>query len=396
MDNLLNISYRVLSNVDLSFKRYLYERIDFNTRLIIVKGARGVGKTTLLQQYIKEKCPPNRSIWISLDHIVFHTIRVISAIDDLYNKGFRIFVLDEVHKYPDWSIEIKNIYDSYPDVQLLLTSSSALDIMVGMADLSRRADIYHLEGLSFREFMLFQYHIELPKYSFEEILTNHISIAEEICQSHDVHKYFHSYLKIGHYPFFRESQKRYPEKVKSVVNQVIEVDLPPIFAIDYNSVRQLKKLLALIARLVPYSPDISQLSRDVGIGRNRILQFLDYLQNAGLIHLLKSQHKSDSIMSKPDKIFLNNTNLIHALGLGIANAGTIRETFVMSNLAATQQVSTPIKGDFMINNTHIAEVGGKSKSFHQIKGLPNSFLIKEDILIGSQDVVPMWILGLMY
>jgi predicted AAA+ superfamily ATPase len=362
----------------------------------VIKGTRGVGKTTLLQQYIKEKCPPDKSIWISLDHILFHTTRIISVIDELYDQGIRIFVLDEVHKYPDWSIEVKNIYDSYPDAQLLITSSSALDIMSGMADLSRRADVYHMEGLSFREYLLLDLGIKLPKYSFEEILANHIPISEELTNAHDIHKHFNSFLKIGYYPFFKESKKRYPERVKTIINQVIEVDLPPIFSIDYNSIRQLKKLLALLARLVPYSPDISQLSRDVGIGRNRILLFLDYLNSAGLIHLLKSAKKSDSVMAKPDKIFLNNTNLIYALGMGITNAGTIRETYIMNALSATEQISTPIKGDFMINNTHIAEVGGKSKNFKQISGLPNSFLIKEDILVGSQDVIPMWIFGLLY
>lgn len=396
MKEFLKISRRVLTNTDLSFKRYLYDEIDFDSRLVILKGARGVGKTTLILQYLKEKCDLDKSVWISLDHILFSTERVFSIVDVLYEEGYRVFAFDEVHKYPDWSIEVKNIYDSYPDIQILLTASNALNIVSGMADLSRRADIYHMRGLSFREYLSLDHGISLTTYSYDELHTNHVPIAEEISERHDILKLFTSYLKYGYYPFFAESKKRYPDRVKEVINQVIEVDLPPIFSIDYKSIRQLKKLLALLARIVPYTPDITQLSKDVGIGRNRILMFLDYLNNAGLINLLKSAKKSDSIMAKPDKIYLENTNLIYALGLGVANTGTIRETFAMNALSATETISTPIKGDFMINHNHIAEVGGKSKSFHQIAGLPNAFLIKDGIAVGVKDIMPLWVLGMMY
>lgn len=396
MHPLVQISERVLSHLDLSFKRYLFEKIDFASRLIIIRGARGVGKTILIQQYIREYADPDKAIWMSMDHIIFADQRLIDHVDTLYNEGYRIFALDEVHKYADWSREVKNIYDSYPDVHVLLTSSSALDIHTGMADLSRRADVYDLEGLSFREYMLLAHKIELPRLPLDKIMEDHIRLSSSISGEYDILRYFRTYLVSGYYPFFVESKKRYHEKLKSVINQVIEVDLPPIFQIDYNSIRQIKKLLALIARLVPYSPDISQLSRDVGIGRNRILQFLDYLDKAGLVHLLKSEKKSDSIMAKPDKIFLQNTNLIHALGLGLSNIGTIRETFVMNILSATQQVSTPAKGDFMINGNYVAEVGGQSKTFKQINDIPNSFLIKDSIAVGSQEVVPLWIFGLLY
>lgn len=396
MEEFIKISQRVLNRTGISFKRYLYDQIDFDSRLIVIKGARGVGKTTLILQYIKEKCDIDTSVWISLDHILFSTERVYNMVDDLYDKGYRVFAFDEAHKYPDWSIEIKNIYDSYPDIQILVTASDALNIIRGMADLSRRADIYHMRGLSFREYLALDHEVYLSTYAYDDLHQNHIAIAEQISDGHNILKLFNNYLKYGYYPFFIESKKRYPDRVKEVMNQVIEIDLPPIFSIDYNSIRQLKKLLALLARLVPYAPDITQLSKDVGIGRNRILKFLDYLNNAGLINLLKSAKKSDSIMAKPDKIYLENTNLVYALGLGIENTGTIRETFAMNALSATENISTPIKGDFMINHSHIAEVGGKSKSFHQIAGLPNAFLIKDGIVVGSKDIMPLWILGLMY
>ena len=390
------ISERVLNSIDLSFKRYLYDRIDFNSRLIVIKGSRGVGKTTLILQAIKEHSDPKKSIWLSLDHILFTTVRVITVIDSLYEEGYRTFAFDEVHKYPDWSIEIKNIYDSYPDINMLVTASDALNIMQGMGDLSRRADVYHLKGLSFREYLSLDHNINLDIYSYTDLKSHHIEISETMVQDIDILKYFNSYLKMGYYPYFIESKKRYPEKVKQVINHVIEIDLPPIFAIDYKSIRQLKKLLALLARLVPYTPEITKLSRDVGIGRNRILQFLDYLNSAGLINLLNSARKTDSIMSKPDKIFMENTNIIYALGLGIAHAGTIREIYAMNALSTTEEVHTPLKGDFMINHTDIAEVGGKNKNFKQIYDMPNSYLLKDGIAVGGTDVMPLWCLGLLY
>jgi predicted AAA+ superfamily ATPase len=362
----------------------------------VIKGSRGVGKTTLILQAIKEHSDPKKSIWLSLDHILFTTVRVITVIDSLYEEGYRTFAFDEVHKYPDWSIEIKNIYDSYPDINMLVTASDALNIMQGMGDLSRRADVYHLKGLSFREYLSLDHDINLDIYSYTDLKSHHIEISETIVQDLDILKYFNSYLKMGYYPYFIESKKRYPEKVKQVINHVIEIDLPPIFAIDYKSIRQLKKLLALLARLVPYTPEITKLSRDVGIGRNRILQFLDYLNSAGLINLLNSARKTDSIMSKPDKIFMENTNIIYALGLGIAHAGTIREIYAMNALSTTEEVHTPLKGDFMINHTDIAEVGGKNKNFKQIYDMPNSYLLKDGIAVGGTDVMPLWCLGLLY
>lgn len=391
-----SISERVLNSIDLSFKRYLYDRIDFNSRLIVIKGSRGVGKTTLILQALKEHSKPDTSIWLSLDHILFTTVRVITVIDLLYEEGYRTFAFDEVHKYPDWSIEIKNIYDSYPDIKMLVTASDALNIMHGMGDLSRRADVYHLKGLSFREYLSLDHGISLDIHSYSDLKSHHIEISETIAQDIDILKYFRSYLKMGYYPYFVESKKRYPEKVMQVINHVIEIDLPPIFAIDYNSIRQLKKLLALLARLVPYTPEITKLSRDVGIGRNRILLFLDYLKSAGLINLLNSARKTDSVMSKPDKIFMENTNIIYALGLSIAHAGTIRETYAMNALSTTEEVHTPVKGDFMINHTDIAEVGGKNKNFKQIYDMPNSYLIKDGIAVGGTEVMPLWCLGLLY
>lgn len=397
MDILKKVSERVIGATDMSIKRYLYDEIDFDTRLIILKGARGVGKTTLMLQYLKSIPRVEERIFLSLDHFIFSEERLIMIIDRLYEEGYRYFALDEVHKYPDWSIEVKNIYDSYPDLHLILTASSALDIMRGMADLSRRADVYELYGLSFREYLHFEYDIRVAPISYGDLIVDHVAMANELVAAHpDVLRYFHRYLSMGYYPFYLESRRKYHDRIRSVVSQVIEVDLPPIFSIDYVTVRQLKKLLSVISRIAPFSPNVSKLSKELSIGRNRILHFIDYLDSAALIHVLKSARKSDSVMAKPDKIYLNNANLVHAMSLDSPNVGTIRETFLMNALSVTEKVSTPIRGDFMINETHIAEVGGKSKTTHQIHGVPNAFLVKDGIEVGYSGAVPLWMFGMMY
>ncbi len=396
MESLKKASHRILSNVDESFKRYLYHDIDFEARLIVLKGSRGVGKTTLMLQYIKGACDPATSLFLSLDHIAFTERRLLDIIELLYEEGYRTFALDEVHKYETWSIEIKNIYDSFPDVQLIVSASSALDIMKGMADLSRRADVYLLHGLSLREFLSFEYGHNVEVLSFDDIIKDHEHISSDLSERYDMLKFFRAYCKGGYYPFYKESKKRYHDRIQSVINQVIEVDLPPIFAIDYNTIRQLKKLLSVISRIAPFTPNITKLSQELGVGRNRILLFLDYLSSAGIINVLKSARKSDSAMAKPDKIYLNNANLVHALSLDGPNVGTIRETFAMSVISVSEHVSTPLRGDMMINDAYVAEIGGPNKNFHQIYDMPNPILLKDGITTGGSGVIPLWMMGLMY
>jgi predicted AAA+ superfamily ATPase len=384
---------RISRSVDLSFKRYLYHEIEFSTRLIIISGSRGVGKTTLLLQYLKEQ---NAGIYISLDHIYFATNTLLETVDDLYNEGYRLIAIDEVHKYIGWSRELKNIYDGYPDLKLLVTSSSALDIMSGEADLSRRADLYELLGMSFREYLEYEHGIKINPLSIDDIVKNHVSIATDLALAFSPLKYFKNYLKKGYYPFYKETGKKYHSRIMSLMNQVIESDLPPIFNMDYSSVRQIKKLLGIIAKVAPFSPNISNLARDLEISRNRVLEFIDYLDRAGLLNVLKTAQKSDSAMSKPDKIFLENPNLIFALALEQNNTGTERESFFMGAVKAKNEVFTPAKGDFMVNHSYVFEVGGKNKSFHQIKDMPNAFLAKDDLEIGYSSTIPLWLFGLLY
>lgn len=384
---------RINKSLNLSFKRYLFNNIDFSPRLIIISGCRGVGKTTLLLQYLKEQ---NQGIYISLDHIYFNTRTLLATVNELYEEGHRLIALDEVHKYENWSQELKNIYDSYPDLKLIVTSSSALDIMSGESDLSRRADLYELVGMSFREYLEFEHGIKVNPVSIDTLIKDHVEIASSLINEIPVLKYYKHYLKKGYYPFYKDTGNKYHSRILAIINQVIETDLPPIFNMDYSSVRQIKKLLAVIAKVAPFSPNISNLARDLEISRSRVLEFIDYLDRAGLLNVLKSALKSDSVMAKPDKIFLENPNLIQTLAFEQTNLGTGEESFFMGAVKVKNKVFTPANGDFMVNHTYVFEVGGKNKSFHQIKNMPNSYLAKDDLEIGYGNTVPLWLFGLLY
>lgn len=393
VETLIKISDRIIETESHVYKRELYKDIEFDARLVMLKGCRGVGKTTLLRQYIKDF--PDKKIYLSLDHIYFTYARLVEYAETFYEMGYRCMILDEVHKYADWSIELKNIYDFYPDMKLLVTASSALNIATGAADLSRRADVYTMRGLNFREYMVLEHGIQLQAYSFTELLANYDEIYVNYFVNHDIKRRFNKYLHSGYYPFYKEAGRRYPEKQLAMLNQVLEVDIPAIFNIDYESIRQVKKLLALIARISPFTPNIANMARDLSISRTSILRYLDFLEAAGIIHILKSNNKSDSVLTKPDKIYMENTNLLYALSGELANIGTVRETFVMNALSKVGKVSTPAKGDLLFDNSYTIEIGGADKNFHQIANMPNPVLIKEGIDRGATGILPMWMLGLL-
>lgn len=390
---LLDISKRRIGNTDIRFIREIYNSIEWESRLILLKGCRGVGKTYMMLQYIK--MAKASGIYLSLDNIFFLSHTVAETIDTLYKAGFRLFGLDEIHKYPNWSIELKNIYDNYHDIRLVITSSSALDIMAGQGDLSRRLDEYRVRGLTFIEFMSFEYGITLPSFTFDELLTNQIELYDDYLVTMDIQKRFNTYIKRGYYPYYKESGLKYHDRLQAVILQVIDSDMSAIFRIDYESTRQIKKMLSLISRMVPFSPNVAKLSRDLSMSRNSVLTYIDYLTEADIIFGLKASGKSDSAMTKPDKIYFENTNMLHAFDAAAINVGTIRETFVMNTLSNTGYVSTPLKGDFMLDERYIIEVGGANKNFHQLHGMPNGVLVKEGIDKGGKDVLAMWTLGLL-
>ncbi|PSR03187.1 MAG: AAA family ATPase [Bacteroidetes bacterium SW_11_45_7] len=397
MRHLIRKSIKKVQGVALNFKRYLHATIDWTDRLIIIKGARGVGKTTLLLQHIKETHGvAEEALYVSLDDIWFADNRLTDLAEQFANTGGRYLFIDEVHKYPEWSQEIKNIYDDHHDLQIVLTSSSALQIASGKGDLSRRAVIYELNELSLREYIALEENIDLKPLRLDELFSHHLSISAEIAQATKPLKAMKNYLSKGNYPYFRENPGNYHHRLQSTVNTILETDLPAILNMDYSSVIKLKKLLYVIATSGPFKPNISALSEKTGIARDTLLRYLHHLSEAHLIQLLHSSKQGMSYLAKPDKIYLYNTNLFEALTGNQANTGTMRETFFLNQVSNIASVRMHDKGDYLVNDHYVFEIGGKNKTSKQLKGLANAYVAADDIETGYRNQVPLWLFGMLY
>lgn len=396
MENLLIKSAIKIEQVPQGFKRYLFDQINFNQRLIGIRGARGVGKTTLLLQ-IAHQFSNSKVLYVSLDDLFFNTQASLHGLAQKFSQqGGTLLLLDEVHKHPNWSREIKLIYDDFPDLQTIFTSSSILDIYKGESDLSRRAITYELKSLSFREYLAFSQNLYLPFYSLEEMIENHQSIALKLLQETKPLAHFQDYLKIGAFPFYIGNQSEYYQQLIQTINLILEVDLPSIQSIDYTSITKIKRLLHILSLSVPFTPNISKLSERVSLPRNTLVQVLHWLSKAHLIHSYYKTGKSISVLNKPDKLWLNNTNFSYALSDNRPDKGNLRETFFLSQLAVHNSISLPEKGDFFINDKYTFEVGGKNKTSKQIKGIKNAFIVKDDIEIGFSNQIPLWLFGFLY
>jgi predicted AAA+ superfamily ATPase len=386
-----------LNSINLNFKRYLYQQINWNNRLIAIIGARGVGKTTLLLQHIKENHNDLTEVmYISLDNLYFVKNSLSDFADEFVKLGGKYLFIDEVHKYPNWAIEIKNIYDNNPSLYVVITGSSALDIHKGKGDLSRRVVIYKMNGLSFREFISLKHKIDFSTYSLEEITGNAISIAQEINSKIKPIKLFQEYIKTGYYPFFIGQEDHYYERIEQAVSEILETDLPALEPIDFTAVYKIKKLLIIIAEIVPFKPNISKLSQQIGINRDTLVKYLHWLQRADLLLLLTSDTYGIAKMNKPEKVYLNNPNLIFALSENNANSGTIRETFFYNQVNVKHKISYPKKADFMVDNKYIFEIGGKNKTQKQIAGMKNAFIVADNIEYAYKNTIPVWMFGFLY
>jgi predicted AAA+ superfamily ATPase len=397
METLFRNHTRLVHSVKIKHRRYLYREIDWNNRLTGITGARGTGKTTLLLQHIAENfANSQKALYVSLDNIWFTKNTLSGLVDYFQAHGGTHLFLDEVHRYPNWSVELKNIYDSYPDLYVVFTGSSILEIYRSNADLSRRAVTYNLLGLSFREFLNFENNLELGFFSLKDLLQNHRDIAAAIVSQIKVLPEFRKYLEYGYYPFYKEGIKVYPLRLQNVVNTILENDLPAIENIEYVTIHKIKKMLMIIASLVPFSPNITKLSSDIETNRANTIRYLDYLQKAGLTRNLISSKKGMSLMNKPDKIYLDNTNLQFALATSGVNEGNLRETFFANQLGGLHQLCTSQQGDFLVNDTYTFEVGGTGKSFGQIKDIKNSFVVTDHTETGFGNKIPLWLFGLLY
>jgi len=329
MEEIFDFFYRELRKTDLSFQRYLIDDIDWEGRLSAITGARGTGKTTMILQHIKRTFgnSPKEALYVSADNIWFSGNRLFDLANDFEKQGGKYLFIDEVHKYENWSQEIKNIYDSFSDLKVVITGSSMLEIYKGNADLSRRAVHYALYGMSFREFLKYDQNIDFEKFTLDEILQNHVEIAGIFNEKIRPLPLFDTYLKQGYYPYYKSDKRFYLSKLANTVNLILETDLPSVEKIEMYSIRKIKKLLWIISQSVPFTPKITDLAKDLEVSRNSLLNYLTILERGGLINLLQSSTKNISLLAKPEKIYLNNTNLIFAFEANRPDIGNLRETF---------------------------------------------------------------------
>ena len=397
MESLFRNSILQTKATSLDFKRYLHKKIDWNYRLIGIKGARGIGKTTLLLQHLKEKKePPNIAIYVSLDDFYFSTNSLLEFVDSFTQNGGKYIYLDEVHKYPNWSATIKNIYDIYKDLKIIFTSSSAIALEKSKADLSRRAAMYTINELSFREYIELTLKIKIPTISLQNIIENHYKLSIEITDKIKPIPLFQEYLNKGAYPFVTEGNTLFYNRLKASINQIIEADLPSIINIEYSSVVKLKKLLKILAETPPFKPNITKLSEKIGTSRDRLLLFLQYLKNSQLINLLHKNTKGISYLVKPDKIFIHNTTLLYALNKNEINIGTVRELFFLNQVSSIYNVSYPDYGDFFVDNKYTFEIGGKNKTKKQIANIKEGYIVADNIEFGYEKKIPLWLFGFLY
>ncbi len=378
-----------------TYKRYFHKTLNLDKKLVGIAGARGVGKTTYLLQYLKElDLSFDKKLYISADIITIPSLFEV-ALSFSKEEG-KVLVIDEIHKYKNFEIELKKIYDIL-DLKVIFSGSSALKIDNAKADLSRRARVYDVYGLSFREFIELKKNITLPFFRLEEILDDHINIAYELLQKFNLTLLFREYLKYGYYPFYFDDKEDYLIKLNETINTVIEVDIPSIFPIDYSSVQNLKKLIRLLCESHPYTLNIKDLLSKMDMGDNYkgLYRFLEYLHRAKIFNILKPLSKGDSIFVKPDKIYLNNTNLHYAY-CNNSNIGTVREVFIASMLSQNHKIQTAKKGDLLVNEKYILEIGGKKKGYKQIKDIQNSYIVADEIEIGSGNKIPLWLFGFLY
>ncbi len=389
---------RKLSNVSLDFTRSAMDEIPWRAQLVGIKGARGVGKTTLLLQYIKLHLSNQmaQTLYVSLDSFWFSSHSLSELIEDFYKQGGKFLFLDEVHKYPNWAQELKNAYDDYPDLKVVFTGSSALEILNARADLSRRAVVYEMQGFSFREFLGIETKINFSILSLNEILEKHVEITQEIGQKIKPFQYFSKYLEFGYYPFYREDKELYEIKLTEVVNMILEIELPLLRGIESGYVFKLKELLSVISASVPFTPNISKLREKLTINRSTILSYLHYFQEVRLTNNLFKEANGISKLQKPQKIYLENTNLMQILSANNVNIGNVRETFFANQVGFRHNLLYTEKGDFLVDEKYTFEIGGKGKTKHQIEGIENAFIAADEIEFGFNQKIPLWLFGFLY
>jgi uncharacterized protein len=397
MEKIYDLHQQYLRKTQVTFERYLMQKINWNSQLIAIRGPKGVGKTTMILQHIKQVFGQSeKALYVSMDSIAAKSLTIFEIAEYHLRKGGTHLFIDEIHKYNDWSREIKSIYDLYPKLNIVFSGSSILQIYKSFADLSRRAVDYDMAGLSLREYLILETKQSLKAYSFDDILQNHVEIAEEISLQVNVFQYFESYLQHGYYPFYVEDKQDFGLKLENVINTTLDVDLPFMLEINVHNIFKMKKLLYLLATELPFQPNVSKLAGSLELNRATLNNYFYYLSEAKLLHLLTDAGKSYSTLSKPEKIYLQNTNLIFAIAGSNINKGTLRELFFLNQVSAQNTVNYSKEGDFKVNTNFTFEIGGPNKDFKQIADLSPSFLAVDDLLIGRGHRIPLWLFGFLY
>lgn len=380
----------ILKNVDTSYVRNIHSTIPWNDRLIAILGARGVGKTTLVLQHIKLYEDVDTTLFVYADDLWFSTHSLVTLAEIFYTNGGRVLYIDEIHKYKNWSQEIKNIYDQYPDLKVRYTGSSILDLQKGSHDLSRRVLEFQMHGLSFREYVALRYGADIPIHTLEQVLANKIEFPYTDYRPVAL---FKEYLRQGYYPYFKEPG--YELRLTKTINAILEVDIPKFAELSISASEKLKTLLYIVAQSVPFKPNYSKIARDLDMHRNAVSDLMVWLDKADLINILRDDVEGYKLLGKVNKIYLNNPNLAYALSDDEPNIGNIRETIFLAWLRATHKVTASSVSDFKVGK-YTFEVGGKKKGQHQIKDVEHAYVVKDDIEYGHLNEVPLWSFGLLY
>ncbi|MDR0567149.1 MAG: AAA family ATPase [Prevotellaceae bacterium] len=397
MDTLVEKSFQKVREVDVRTVRSIMDKIDWSDRLIGVRGARGVGKTTLLLQRIKKFLGNTpESLYVSLDNLWFAEHSLLDLADFFVKRGGKFLLLDEVHKYPSWPQAIKNLYDDFPDLKVVFTGSSLLEILNARADLSRRAMMYDIQGLSYREFLNITQKTDFREVALSDILTSQKEISDEILKKVKPLQFFSDYLRYGYYPFFTEGITKFARRLEEVTSLILEVELPLLRNVETAYVPKIKQVLQIVAESVPFIPNINSLSNRIGIHRNTLLSYLYYLQETYLINNLHKDVSGINKLQKPDKIYLENTNLAYVLAEQNTNIGNMRETFFANQLSYNHHIEYPVQGDFRVDKKYLFEIGGKSKTSRQIEGNHSAYIAADNIEYGFDRKIPLWQFGFLY
>lgn len=389
MEALQSTFSKLLKETSTSFHRYMYNRINWNARMIGLMGPRGIGKTTLVLQYIKEELPRKESLYVQAEDFYFANHRLIDLADRFAKIGGKYLIIDEIHKYKDWSRELKLIYDYHSELHIVFTGSSVLDIAKGAYDLSRRALVYEMQGLSYREYLELFHGIHLPVCTLQQLLQQEVEIPNDFLPL----QYFGDYLQRGYYPFADRDINRY---IQQVVNATIDTDIPQYADLTVSTARKLKRLLAIIAQSAPFKPNMSQIGGQLEISRNNVADLCAYLEKTGLVGQLRTSTGGIQGLGKVDKIYLDNPNLIYTLGAPNIEIGTVRETFFYNQTHALFSVTASPISDFLIDGQYTFEVGGKKKRQSQLQNLSDGYVVKDDIVSGYGNIIPLWAFGMLY